>query len=426
MSYVEEICGCCDCYRFCKPIDLVFVIDSSESVGKTNFSLAKNFVINIANRIGKMAKNASDLTGSRLGVVQYSHQGAVEAIRMDDSSITSKSSFLGKVKSMEWLAGGTWTPSALKYTYEQLIRPNQRPMSKVVALVITDGRYDPKDLDKLEGLCKGVEVYAIGIGDIFDNSAERKELEKIACNVNERVKNLSVYAELAAEEFLEDIEAVLCPEPEIICPDQTCNQAVTLGPLVGRPVDIVFFVDGSERTGRDNFVQVLQFIQHISQELKLATHDKDSKGARIAVIHYGGENQQNVLLDFTYNLASFQTLPSKAVYYESSSHIGTAILYAVKNLVQNRAGAFKGTRQDAEVSFVFVTDGMNNNKNVVMGLESVRANNIVTCAIAVGSNVHSEKLTQLTLKDRASLFELKQYSQLFATQFVRNFVQWLG
>ncbi|KAM4689793.1 collagen alpha-2(VI) chain-like [Discoglossus pictus] len=426
MNYVEEICGCCDCYRSCPPIDLVFVIDSSESVGKTNFSLAKNFVINIANRIGKMAKNISDLSGSRLGVVQYSHQGSVQAIRMDDPTIISKASFLSKVKSMEWLAGGTWTPSALKYTYEQLIRPNQRAVSKVVALVITDGRYDPKDSDKLEALCKGVEVYAIGIGDIFDSSAERKELEKIACNMNHRVKNLSVYAELAAEEFLEDIEALLCPEPEIICPDQVCNQEIALGPLVGRPVDIVFFVDGSERTGSDNFVRVLQFVQHISRELKLATHDKDARGARIAVIQYGGENEQNVLLDFTYNITSFQTLPSKAVYYESSSHVGTAILYAIKNLVRSREGGRKGARHNAEVSFVFITDGMNNNKNLALGMENIRAHNIVTCAIAVGSEVNSDKLSQLTLKDRASLFVVKHYSQLFATHFVRSFVQWLG
>jgi hypothetical protein len=39
------------------------VIDSSESIGKTNFSLAKTFVISVANRLGKMAKNTSDVSG---------------------------------------------------------------------------------------------------------------------------------------------------------------------------------------------------------------------------------------------------------------------------------------------------------------------------------------------------------------------------
>ncbi|XP_068092717.1 collagen alpha-2(VI) chain-like [Hyperolius riggenbachi] len=426
MSYVEELCGCCDCYKSCVPTDVVFVMDSSASVGKTNFSLIKNFVINIANRIGKMGRNASDLTGSRLGVVQYSHQESIQAIRLDDPSIISKASFISKVKNMEWMAGGTWTPSALKYTYEQLILPNQRAVSKVIAIVITDGHYDPKDLNKLESLCKGVEVYAIGIGDTFNNRAEKKELEKIACNINHRVKNVSMYAELAAEEFLEDIEAVLCPEPEIICPDQICKQAVTLGPLVGRPVDIVFFVDGSERTGTENFVHILRFIQHIAEELKLAVGDEDRHGARIAVIQYGGENEQNVLLDFTYNLTSFQTLHSKAVYYESSSHIGTAILYAIKNIVLGRSDRFKGSRHMAEVSFVFITDGMSSNKNLAQGLNLIRSHSIVTSAIAVGSDFNLERLTQLTMKDRSSLFRLKKVDQLFSISFMRDIVQWLG
>ncbi|XP_053322720.1 collagen alpha-2(VI) chain-like [Spea bombifrons] len=423
LSYVEEICGCCDCYRSCKPVDVIFVIDSSESVGKTNFSLAKNVVINIANRIGNMAKNSSDFTGSRFGVVQYSHQGNIQAIRLDDPSITCKASFINKVKSMEWLAGGTWTPSALKYTYEQLIRPSQRMVSKVVAIVITDGRYDPKDIDKLEALCKGAEVYAIGVGDMFNSNAEKNDLEAIACNVRSRVKNLSVYAELAAEEFLETIEAVLCPEPEIVCPDHMCTQAIQLGPLVGRPVDIVFFVDGSERTGKENFMQVLRFIKHISEELKLATQEEDRHGARIAVIEYGAENEQNVLLDFTYNRTSLQELHSKAVYYDSSSHVGSAVLYAIKNIVQRQYG---GARSNAEISFVFVTDGMSNNKNFVQALDFIRANNIVTCAVAVGSDVNNEKLSRLTLGDTTSVFRLKQYEQLFATSFIRNIVQWLG
>ncbi|XP_072009107.1 uncharacterized protein [Engystomops pustulosus] len=426
MSFVEEICGCCDCYRSCKPIDLVFVIDSSESVGKTNFSLAKNFVISIAKRIDKMGKNGSDLKGSRLGVVQYSHQGAIQSIRIDDSSITSKASFISKVKSMEWLAGGTWTPSALKYTYEKFIRPNQRVVSKVVAFVITDGRYDPKDIDKLESLCEGVEVFGIGIGDLFNNSLERKELERIACNTSHRVKHLRTYAELASEEFLQEMEGVLCPEPEIFCPDQICKQSVTLGPLVGRPVDILFFVDGSERTSKENFMHVLRFIKDIAEELQLAANDNDSHGARIAVIQYGSEKEQNVLLDFSFNLTSIQALPSKAIHYESSSHIGMAILYAIKNIVQNSAGRYKGARKNAEISFVFISDGMNSNKNFDHAVNSLKENNIVTSAIAIGTEVNMERLYQLVLKETTALFRLQTFEQLFITSFLKSVVQWLG
>lgn len=201
---------------------------------------------------------------------------------------------------------------------------------------------------------------------------------------------------------------------------------MTLGPLVGRPVDIVFFVDGSERMGKENFVLVLRFIKDIAKEIRLAESDNDSHGARIAVIQYGDENEQSVILDFSFNLTNIQTLPSKAVYYESSSHVGMGILYAIKNIVQGQAGRHKGARKNAEVSFVFVTDGMNSNKNFAQAVDSLKENGIVTSAIAVGTDINIERLTQLTLKDSASLFRLQMFDQLFTTTFLKNIVQWLG
>lgn len=94
MNYVRETCGCCgkmllsvfqskffdlllyicfgstittisvsDCEKRCGALDIVFVIDSSESVGLTNFTLEKNFVINTINRLGSIAKDPSSETG---------------------------------------------------------------------------------------------------------------------------------------------------------------------------------------------------------------------------------------------------------------------------------------------------------------------------------------------------------------------------
>lgn len=44
-------------------MDLVFVIDSSESIGYTNFTLEKNFVINVVSRLGSIAKDPKSETG---------------------------------------------------------------------------------------------------------------------------------------------------------------------------------------------------------------------------------------------------------------------------------------------------------------------------------------------------------------------------
>lgn len=57
MIYVREICGCCDCEKCCGVLDVVFVIDSFESIGYINFMLEKNFVINVVNRLGVIVKD---------------------------------------------------------------------------------------------------------------------------------------------------------------------------------------------------------------------------------------------------------------------------------------------------------------------------------------------------------------------------------
>lgn len=104
MTYVRETCGCCgeltsslpregeqpyeglgrghqkvssitdpcvflplplspDCEKRCGALDIMFVIDSSESIGYTNFTLEKNFVINVVSRLGSIAKDPKSQTG---------------------------------------------------------------------------------------------------------------------------------------------------------------------------------------------------------------------------------------------------------------------------------------------------------------------------------------------------------------------------
>uniref|UniRef100_A0A286XF27 Collagen type VI alpha 2 chain n=1 Tax=Cavia porcellus TaxID=10141 RepID=A0A286XF27_CAVPO len=213
MTYVRETCGCCDCEKRCGALDVVFVIDSSESIGYTNFTLEKNFVINVVNRLGAIAKDPKSETGTRVGVVQYSHEGTFEAIQLDDERINSLSSFKEAVKNLEWIAGGTWTPSALKFAYNQLIKESRRQKTRVFAVVITDGRHDPRDDDlNLRALCdRDVTVTAIGIGDMFHERHESENLYSIACDKPQQVRNMTLFSDLVAEKFIDDMEEVLCP-----------------------------------------------------------------------------------------------------------------------------------------------------------------------------------------------------------------------
>ncbi|XP_069472149.1 collagen alpha-2(VI) chain isoform X2 [Ambystoma mexicanum] len=225
MTYVRETCGCCDCEKRCGALDIVFIIDSSESIGYTNFSLEKNFVINVVSRLGSIAKDPKSDTGARVGVVQYSHEGTFEAIQLNDDRIDSLSSFKEAVKRLEWIAGGTWTPSALQFAYNKLIKETKREKAKVFAVVLTDGRHDPRDPDAgLNALCQGdVIVNAIGIGDMFHKQQDDETLSSISCNDPSRVRKMNLFSELVAEEFIDSMEELLCPDPQIVCPDLPCQ-----------------------------------------------------------------------------------------------------------------------------------------------------------------------------------------------------------
>uniref|UniRef100_A0A2K6M0I6 Collagen type VI alpha 2 chain n=1 Tax=Rhinopithecus bieti TaxID=61621 RepID=A0A2K6M0I6_RHIBE len=285
MTYVRETCGCCDCEKRCGALDVVFVIDSSESIGYTNFTLEKNFVINVVNRLGAIAKDPKSETGTRVGVVQYSHEGTFEAIQLDDERIDSLSSFKEAVKNLEWIAGGTWTPSALKFAYDRLIKESRRQKTRVFAVVITDGRHDPRDDDlNLRALCdRDVTVTAIGIGDMFHEKHESENLYSIACDKPQQVRNMTLFSDLVAEKFIDDMEDVLCPDPQIVCPDLPCQ---TDAPWPGgeSPVTFLRTEEGPDAT----FPRTIPLIQQLLNATEL-TQDPAAYSQLVAVLVYTAE-----------------------------------------------------------------------------------------------------------------------------------------
>uniref|UniRef100_A0A3Q3DH39 Collagen type VI alpha 2 chain n=1 Tax=Hippocampus comes TaxID=109280 RepID=A0A3Q3DH39_HIPCM len=417
MNYIRETCGCCDCEKRCGALDIVFVIDSSESVGLTNFTLEKNFVINTINRLGSLAKDPESETGTRVGVVQYSHSGTFQAIRLDDPKIDSLSAFKDAVKRMEWIAGGTWTPSALKYAYDNLIRDSRRAKANVTVVVITDGRFDPRDDDSLlTYLCSdpSVDVSAIGIGDMFDQIEENEILKSIACQRDGRVLGMRRFADLVAEEFIDKIETVLCPgtrcSPDTIPAVASCVQ---------RPVDVVFLLDGSERMGLENHRRAKEFIENMARRLTLANGPSDERNARFALVQYGSPTEQRVEFPLTHNLTVISDSLARVTYMDSSSALGNAIIHAVNN-VGNRLA-----RRNAELAFVFITDGITSSEQLEEGVSSMKRAEGVPTVIALGSDTDEEVLRKVALGDMSSIFRGDDYAVLNKPSFFERFIRWI-
>ncbi|KAI4792242.1 hypothetical protein KUCAC02_033514, partial [Chaenocephalus aceratus] len=135
---VREICGCgLKCRR--SALELVFVVDSSESVGPENFELVKDFVIALIDRV-----TVSQEAG-RIGVVLFSH---VEMVVVSLQPIASQDEIKAAVRNMPYLGEGTFTGSAI-HRANQLFQVS-RPGVRKVAVVLTDGQADPRDLMQFE------------------------------------------------------------------------------------------------------------------------------------------------------------------------------------------------------------------------------------------------------------------------------------
>ncbi|XP_072219944.1 collagen alpha-2(VI) chain [Leuresthes tenuis] len=422
MNYIRETCGCCDCEKRCGPLDIVFVIDSSESVGLTNFTLEKNFVINTINRLGSFANDPDSVIGTRVGVVQYSHNGTFQAILPNDPRINSLTAFKEAVKRLEWIAGGTFTPSALKFAYDTLIRDSRRAKANVTVVVLTDGRFDPRDDENLLNyLCRrpGIDVNAIGIGDMFEQTEENESLKSIACDDDKKVLKMKRFVDLVADEFIDRIETVLCPDPVIVCPDLPCKTEPAVASCVQRPVEVVFLLDGSERMGLENHRRAKEFMEKVAQHLILASGPSDERNARLALLQYGSSAEHKVEFELTHDLNKIIDSLAAMTYMESSSALGSAIIQAVNNVVINKV------RRSAEVAFVFISDGTTAEDQLDEGVTAMRRAGGVPTVISMGSDANEEVLRKLSLGDMSAIFKGADYTMLNTKSFFERFIRWI-
>lgn len=118
------------------PVDLVFVIDGSKSLGEDNFEIVKQFVTGIIDSLAISPKAA------RVGLLQYSTLVRTEFTLRNFSSAKDMKK---AVAHMKYMGKGSMTGLALKHMFERSFTQVEgaRPLSTRVprvAIVFTDGR----------------------------------------------------------------------------------------------------------------------------------------------------------------------------------------------------------------------------------------------------------------------------------------------
>ncbi|NWV62189.1 MATN2 protein, partial [Malurus elegans] len=183
------------------PIDLVFVIDGSKSLGEDNFEIVKEFVIGILDTLEISPKAA------RVGLLQYSTEVRTEfTLRQFSSAKDMKKA----VSQMKYMGRGSMTGLALRQLFERSFTETEgaRPFSANVpriSIVFTDGRAQDEVSEwATRAKQRGIIIYAIGIGKAIE-----EELLEIASEPS--YKHL-FYAEdfTALEDISEELRAQIC------------------------------------------------------------------------------------------------------------------------------------------------------------------------------------------------------------------------
>lgn len=166
------------------PLDMVFLIDGSKSVGEERFEKSKSFFKEVVRRM-----NAA----TQVAAVTYSEDVNLEfPFTADYNQINSE------IDAMSYPSRTTRTGKAIKFVVDEVI-PTRRSGVQTVVVVLTDGVSYDRPSDKIKDRAPelhatGAEVYAIGVGD-----ANPEQLDLIASK-----GDLAIFAQKTDWESLHD------------------------------------------------------------------------------------------------------------------------------------------------------------------------------------------------------------------------------
>uniref|UniRef100_A0A3Q2C9G3 Matrilin 3a n=1 Tax=Cyprinodon variegatus TaxID=28743 RepID=A0A3Q2C9G3_CYPVA len=143
-----------------RPLDLVFIIDSSRSVRPAEFEKVRIFLANMVDTLDV----GSDAT--RVAVVNYASTVKIEFLLKDHFNKLDLKKAIARI---EPLATGTMTGLAIKtamkeaFTEQSGARSRSRNIAKV-AIIVTDGRpQDQVEGVSAEARATEIEIYAVGV-----------------------------------------------------------------------------------------------------------------------------------------------------------------------------------------------------------------------------------------------------------------------
>ncbi|XP_055738414.1 collagen alpha-1(VI) chain [Salvelinus fontinalis] len=414
LDIIMKLCSCCECK--CGPLDLAFIVDSSESIGSTNFALAKDFIITVIDRLIKDQQVHFGFNDSRVGVVQYSGDGAQEAVRLGDPNINTLTELKQAVRDLRWLAEATYTGEALQFSLTNMIDRLQQ--ENRVVLVLTDGRSDiTRDKTPLNTLCgKGIKVGGLGVKDYSGRQPNHEQLSDVVCKSDPKPGFsfvLENFAELLDDSFLQNLTTRICEDKK--CPNYKCPISFS------GDTDIVLMMDSSASVGQRNFDSSKTFVKRLAERF-LSAERSGRAAVRVAVGQYSRERRMEA--ELTSNLTVLTSKIDAATFQNDGTDVTKAMAFAMEQFKTSGGG-------NRKKKLVLFSDGRSQGVTEVMLEKRVRLVSeagVELYVITVGNQVSEANLRSLVSRGRSydvtyaqrHLFRVPDYPSLLRGVFYQT------
>ncbi|XP_043361669.1 LOW QUALITY PROTEIN: collagen alpha-3(VI) chain [Dermochelys coriacea] len=354
--------------------DIIFLVDSSWSIGKEHFQLVREFLYDV---VKSLAVGGNDF---RFALVQFSGNPLTE---FQLNTYHSNQDVLSHISNMPYLGGGTKTGKGLEYVIQNHLTKaaGSRASDGVpqIIIVLTDGR-SQDDVALPSSVLKSadVNVFAIGVQDAMEG-----ELKEVVSEPRDtHLFNLENITALHA--IVGDLVASVCTS---LTPEMAGAKGVIKDVTAQESADLIFLIDGSNNIGSVNFPAIRDFLVNFIERLSVGTQE-----IHIGVVQYSDQPRTEFSLN-RYSTKADVLNAVKALSFlgGEEANIGAALESVVENHF-TRAG---GSRIEEGVPQVLVLiSGGESSDDIREAVLAVKQASIFSFSIGV-LNADSAELQQI-------------------------------
>ncbi|XP_053113872.1 von Willebrand factor isoform X2 [Hemicordylus capensis] len=334
-------------------VDIVFVVEGSDKVGKENFSLIKEF---IARTIREMDIGIETI---HIAIIQYSLTVTME---YSFSGRQSKEDLIKKVREIKYHGGNaTNTGEAVRFVSEKVFTTSsggRRQVPHWVYMVTAN-----PSTDTITRVPSDINFIPFGITE----------------NVN--IQELELISQSQAPILLQGYDQLITEGPDLVL--KTCCSAEE---TCSKPMDVIFLLDRSSNVREPQFEEMKNFVKAFINHA-----DVGHATTQVAVLQYGKVNTLEISLNTPQVketlLSKLSLIPQRE---KGPSKLGEVIDFTIQHAFSETNG---GRPSASKIAVIIISDASQD--SVDSAAYSARINRVSLIPIGVGDRYNIAQLRTL-------------------------------